>query len=118
MSVTSWGETPAGLIRRGGYIPETAAMERAEEITHQDRLTAKRAFDEAWGPVVTVQQALAEAGWPGAWIEVGSSVPPELAPLHAQAAMAQTRASAEQLKSQADKLSSLVLAFRIENPPT
>lgn len=34
------------------------------------------------------------------------------------AAMAQTRASAEQLKSQADKLSSLVLAFRIENPPT
>jgi methyl-accepting chemotaxis protein len=34
------------------------------------------------------------------------------------AAMAQTRASAEQLKGQADKLSSLVLAFRIENPPT
>jgi methyl-accepting chemotaxis protein len=34
------------------------------------------------------------------------------------AAMAQTRASAEQLKSQADKLSSLVQAFRIENPPT
>ena len=34
------------------------------------------------------------------------------------AAMAQTRASAEQLKSQADKLSSLVTAFRIENPPT
>ena len=34
------------------------------------------------------------------------------------AAMAQTRASAEQLKSQADKLSSLVLAFRIENPTT
>ena len=34
------------------------------------------------------------------------------------AAMAQTRASAEQLKSQADKLSSLVLAFRIETPPT
>jgi methyl-accepting chemotaxis protein len=34
------------------------------------------------------------------------------------AAMAQTRASAEQLKSQADKLSSLVLAFRIENPQT
>ena len=33
------------------------------------------------------------------------------------AAMAQTRASAEQLKSQADKLSSLVLAFRIENSP-
>ena len=30
----------------------------------------------------------------------------------------QVRASAEQLKSQADKLSSLVLAFRIENPPT
>ncbi|HEX3763204.1 MAG TPA: methyl-accepting chemotaxis protein [Kofleriaceae bacterium] len=34
------------------------------------------------------------------------------------AAMAQTRASAEQLKSQADKLSSLVLAFRIENTQT
>jgi methyl-accepting chemotaxis protein len=34
------------------------------------------------------------------------------------AAMAQTRASAEQLKSQADKLSSLVLAFRIENSQT
>ncbi len=34
------------------------------------------------------------------------------------AAMAQTRASAEQLKSQADKLSSLVLAFRIENKDT
>lgn len=34
------------------------------------------------------------------------------------AAMAQTRASAEQLKSQADKLSSLVLAFRLETPPT
>jgi methyl-accepting chemotaxis protein len=32
------------------------------------------------------------------------------------AAMAQTRASAEQLKSQADKLSSLVRAFRIETP--
>jgi methyl-accepting chemotaxis protein len=32
------------------------------------------------------------------------------------AAMAQSRASAEQLKSQADKLSSLVRAFRIENP--
>ena len=31
------------------------------------------------------------------------------------AAMAQTRSSAEQLKSQADKLSSLVRAFRIEN---
>ena len=31
---------------------------------------------------------------------------------------AQTRASAEQLKSQADKLSSLVQAFRIETPPT
>jgi methyl-accepting chemotaxis protein len=34
------------------------------------------------------------------------------------AAMAQTRASAEQLKSQADKLSSLVRAFRIESAPT
>ena len=34
------------------------------------------------------------------------------------AAMAQTRASAEQLKSQADKLSTLVQAFRIETPPT
>lgn len=34
------------------------------------------------------------------------------------AAMAQTRASAEQLKSQADKLSSLVRAFRIETPST
>lgn len=34
------------------------------------------------------------------------------------AAMAQTRASAEQLKGQADKLSSLVQAFRIETPPT
>jgi methyl-accepting chemotaxis protein len=34
------------------------------------------------------------------------------------AAMAQTRASAEQLKSQADKLANLVLAFRIETPPT
>lgn len=34
------------------------------------------------------------------------------------AAMAQTRASAEQLKSQADKLSSLVRAFRIESPQT
>jgi len=33
------------------------------------------------------------------------------------AAMAQTRASAEQLKSQADKLSGLVRAFRIETPP-
>jgi methyl-accepting chemotaxis protein len=33
------------------------------------------------------------------------------------AAMAQTRASAEQLKSQADKLSTLVRAFRIETPP-
>ncbi|HEY0190316.1 MAG TPA: methyl-accepting chemotaxis protein [Kofleriaceae bacterium] len=33
------------------------------------------------------------------------------------AAMAQTRASAEQLKSQADNLSSLVRAFRIETPP-
>jgi methyl-accepting chemotaxis protein len=32
------------------------------------------------------------------------------------AAMAQTRASAEQLKSQADKLSGLVRAFRIETP--
>jgi methyl-accepting chemotaxis protein len=32
------------------------------------------------------------------------------------AAMAQSRASAEQLKSQADKLSTLVRAFRIENP--
>jgi methyl-accepting chemotaxis protein len=32
------------------------------------------------------------------------------------AAMAQTRASAEQLKSQADKLSTLVRAFRIETP--
>jgi methyl-accepting chemotaxis protein len=32
--------------------------------------------------------------------------------------MAQTRASAEQLKSQADKLASLVQAFRIETPPT
>jgi len=34
------------------------------------------------------------------------------------AAMAQTRASAEQLKSQADKLSTLVRTFRIETPPT
>jgi methyl-accepting chemotaxis protein len=34
------------------------------------------------------------------------------------AAMAQTRASAEQLKSQADKLSGLVRAFRIENTST
>ena len=34
------------------------------------------------------------------------------------AAMAQTRASAEQLKSQADKLSTLVRAFRIETAPT
>jgi len=34
------------------------------------------------------------------------------------AAMAQTRASAEQLKGQADKLSSLVRAFRIETPHT
>lgn len=34
------------------------------------------------------------------------------------AAMAQTRASAEQLKSQADKLSGLVRAFRIENSST
>jgi methyl-accepting chemotaxis protein len=34
------------------------------------------------------------------------------------AAMAQTRASAEQLKSQADKLSGLVRAFRIENSQT
>jgi methyl-accepting chemotaxis protein len=33
-------------------------------------------------------------------------------------AMAQSRASAEQLKSQADKLSTLVRAFRIENPQT
>jgi methyl-accepting chemotaxis protein len=34
------------------------------------------------------------------------------------AAMAQTRASAEQLKSQADKLSGLVRTFRIENSST
>jgi methyl-accepting chemotaxis protein len=34
------------------------------------------------------------------------------------AAMAQTRASAEQLKGQADKLSTLVRAFRIETPHT
>lgn len=85
--ITSWTQTAAGMIRRGGVIPETATVERAQDITAQDRLTAKRAFDDAWGPVITVQQALRDAGWSGAWIHVGDTIAPELRPLHAGAAL-------------------------------
>ena len=93
MSISSWEQSPAGLIRNRGLVQDAAMTGRAAEITSVDRIAARRSFDHAWGSsgVLDVQRQLAERGWQGAWIDVpGPLVPPELAPLGIAAKAGQT----------------------------
>lgn len=90
--VSDWSQTPAGLMRNRGIVARKDAAQVAMEIASPDRAEAHRAFREAWQPVLTVQEALVRRGWTGTWIHIdGPLVPPELAPLHAAAAAAQSR---------------------------
>ena len=94
--IFSWAETPAGLLANGGYHPEDRAAELAEREAEwrlaRTEFDAKVAADPAWAASRKLQQALAERGNPGTWINVGPSRPPELEPLFTARTAAQARA--------------------------
>jgi hypothetical protein len=90
--ISDWSQSPAGLMRNRGIVTRKDAAQVAMEIASPDRVEAHRALHEAWGPVLTVQEALVKRGWTGQFIDIpGPLVPPEPAPLHAAAAAAQSR---------------------------
>lgn len=68
--VVSWEETPAALLRNRGLTVRKDIADLAAEVASPDRAEAHRAFRESWAPVLTVQEALAKRGWPGAFITV------------------------------------------------
>ena len=93
--VGSWGETPAGLLANGGWVPGDRAAEWAErEAVHaRDRaeFESRLAANPEWSAARRLQEAFAARGWTGNWVNVGPSTPPELQALNMAAAAAETR---------------------------
>jgi hypothetical protein len=103
--VTTWNDTPAGLIRNRGWFADDWAMDKAREFNSPERRAAREAFDAAWGDpgrwgvdgegrlvnARSVQEELAARGWQGAWVEVGHTIPPQLQPLYAARDLDRTR---------------------------
>jgi len=102
--ITSWEQSPAALVRRGGYSIADEMLAKAQNLESEKRWlradwearmdAADAAFGEGarrWREVRAEQEALAERGWTGAWIDVpGPLTPPELAPLGIAAAASRT----------------------------
>jgi hypothetical protein len=86
--ISDWGQSAAGLIRNQGLVVEPLPRER---IDSPARMSAKRHFEDSWADTLTVHQQLRDAGWQGVFIEVESSVPPALQPMHIAAQAARTR---------------------------
>jgi hypothetical protein len=88
VTVSDWSQTAAALLRNRGLVVDPAPRERIDSPARQ---SAKRAFQDAWGEVLTAQMALRDAGWPGEFVSVGSSIPPELRPVYLAEQAARTR---------------------------
>jgi hypothetical protein len=96
--ISSWNETPAGLLANGGWRASDEWLERARLLagekrwqrvdyeTAQDAADARLAGEgrliRPWRETREIQRELADRGWTGQWLAVSSSVPPELRPLH------------------------------------
>lgn len=105
--VTAWEQTPGALIRNRGYFVADEMLAKAQNLESEKRwlradwearidaadaaMAAKGEGGRRWREIHAEQRALAERGWPGAWIDVpGPLTPPELAPLAVAEAARQT----------------------------
>jgi hypothetical protein len=105
--LVSWEQSAGAVIRNGGYRPADELLAKARSLESEKRFqradweSRMDAADAAaaatgtlirpWREVRQQQQDLAAAGWPGQIIHVEHSVPAELRPLHAMAALSQVR---------------------------
>lgn len=92
-AVSDWSQTPGGLLRNRGLVTAPDAAAKAAALLSPDRLEARRLFRESHAGVLEIQEALAERGWTGCWVDMPTAgLPdPSLAPLYAGARAAQAR---------------------------
>ena len=95
--MTGWESTPAALVRNGSLTIEAPFEARAREFAAAEHQRAVAEFqaavdaDPSWKWARSVQRDLAERGWPGAVVQVASSMPPELRALHLVATAREAR---------------------------
>jgi hypothetical protein len=105
--LVSWEQTPAGVLRNGGYRPSDETLAKARALESEKRwahaewesrmdaadaqLAAEGKLIRPWREVHAQQRDLAAVHGQIEIIHLGHSTPPELRPLHAMAALSQIR---------------------------
>lgn len=82
--ISEWAQSAGAVVRHGGLM----SPDLGEQLEREE---ARRWFRETHASAIAVQERLVREGWPGAWIPVGPTRPPELAPLFAAQSAESTR---------------------------